>query len=144
MDVRSLRDGDVSAVMALWERCDLLRPWNNPLADIRFARETKSSEIFVGLDGDVLVAAIMCGQDGHRGWLYYLAVEADRRGEGFGGAMVRHAEDWLRDLGVPKVELMIRETNAKVERFYDALGYKTEPVITMSRWLRQPESDPHD
>lgn len=86
----------------------------------------------------------MCGHDGHRGWLYYLAVDPERRGERFGRAMVRHAEDWLRGLGVPKVELMIRETNAKVVQFYHALDYKTEPVITMSRWLRQPPDTPHD
>jgi ribosomal protein S18 acetylase RimI-like enzyme len=137
MHIRPINDGDVSGVVALWDRCGLLRPWNDPQADIRFARETKDSEIFLGEDGKTLVATVMCGQDGHRGWLYYLAVEPDRQGEQFGRAMVRHAEDRLRALGVPKVELMIRKTNTEVMRFYDALGYETEPVITMSRWLRQ-------
>ncbi len=144
MRIRAIEDGDVAGVVALWDRCARLRSWNDPLADIRFARATRDSQIFIGLDGNALAAAIMCGHDGHRGWLYYLAVDPERWGERFGRAMVRHAEDWLRGLGVPKVELMIRETNAKVVRFYDALDYQTEPVITMSRWLRQLPGTPHD
>jgi hypothetical protein len=144
MHIRPIEDGDVAGVVGLWERCELLRPWNDPLADIRLARETDGAAVFIGLDGNALVAAIMSGQDGHRGWLYYLAVEPDRRGAMFGRAMVRHAEHWLRGLGVPKVELMIRDTNAKVVKFYDSLGYRTEPVITMSRWLRQPDGIAHD
>ena len=137
MRIRPIEDDDIAGVTALWDRCGLLRPWNDPLSDIRFARETKDSEIFIGLDDKALVATVMCGHDGHRGWLYYLAVEPDRQGERFGRAMVRHAEDRLRGLGVPKVELMIRKTNTGIVRFYGALGYETEPVVTMSRWLRQ-------
>lgn len=139
MHIRPIRDGDTASIIALWRQCGLLRPWNDPEADIRLARNTQSAEIFVGTSkSDAVVAAIMCGHDGHRGWLYYLAVSPERHRQGLGKAMVGHAEGWLRDLGVPKLELMIRNTNADVARFYESMGYRTEPVTTMSRWLHRP------
>lgn len=134
-----MRDGDTDAVISLWRQCGLLRPWNDPEADIRLARNTQSAEIFVGIgENDTVAATIMCGHDGHRGWLYYLAVAPERHRRGLGKVIVAHAEQWLRGLGVPKLELMIRDTNTDVARFYESLGYRTEPVVTMSRWLHQP------
>jgi ribosomal protein S18 acetylase RimI-like enzyme len=85
----------------------------------------------------------MCGHDGHRGWVYYVAVSPDLQGEKLGRAIMAKAEEWLLALGVPKLELMIRDNNAEVVRFYEALDYKTEPVIVMSRWLR-PQPDGPD
>ncbi len=125
----------MATVIELWRRCDLVRPWNDPDGDIAFARRTPETEIFVGVIEDAIVASVLCGNDGHRGWVYYLAVSPDRQRENFGRAMMTHAEDWLLALGVPKLELMIRETNDKVVRFYESLGYETEPRIIMSRWL---------
>ncbi len=77
----------------------------------------------------------MVGHDGHRGWMYYLAVAPDAQGGGLGRAMVGHAEAWLKASGAPKVQLMIRAENEPVARFYQALGYRTETVVVMSRWL---------
>lgn len=139
MLIRPIRDGDTNAVIELWRQCGLLRPWNDPVADISLARNTQSAEIFVGIcDDDIIAAAIMCGHDGHRGWLYYLAVSPERHRQGLGKMIVAHAEQWLRAQDVPKLELMIRSTNTGVAKFYESIGYKTEPVITMSRWLHQP------
>lgn len=138
MQIRPIQDGDEAAVADLWQRCGLVRPWNDPASDIALARRTPESEIFVGeSDGDI-VASVMCGNDGHRGWVYYVAVSPDCRGGQHGRQIMAVAEDWLRALGVPKLELLIRDTNAKVVNFYEALGYKKEPVITMSRWLKTP------
>jgi len=142
MDIRQIRDGDEAAVAGLWERCGLLRPWNSPVGDIAFARATPQADIFVGEREGVIVASVMCGHDGHRGWVYYLAVSPDLQGERLGRAMMETAETWLRGLGVAKLELMIRNTNLKVAAFYEALGYRTEPVTVMSRWLRPPPESP--
>ncbi len=142
MDIRPIQDGDEVALADLWRRCELVRPWNDPTSDIAFARTTPQSEIFVGKRQGDIIASVMCGNDGHRGWVYYLAVSPDEQGEQLGRAMMTKAEEWLRALGVPKLELLIRDTNAKVVKFYEALGYKTEPVIVMSRWLKEPSESP--
>ncbi len=144
MHIRPIRDGDETAVADLWRRCELVRPWNDPFSDIAFARAAPQAEIFIGEQDGAIIASVMCGHDGHRGWVYYLAVSPDRQGEDLGRALMATAEGHLRALGVPKLELMIRETNAKVVKFYEALDYKTEPVIVMSRWLKQPAEPRHE
>jgi ribosomal protein S18 acetylase RimI-like enzyme len=82
----------------------------------------------------------MTGSDGHRGWLYYLAVGQKFQRNGFARAMVRHAEDWLAGQGIRKVELMIRDDNEPVRTFYKRVGYETEPRIVMSRWLEDRDT----
>ncbi len=133
--IRALAAGEHAAVIELWRRCGLLRPWNEPRADIERCRAAPSGELFVGLEGGWLCAALMCGGDGHRGWLYYLAVDPARRRRGYGRAMVRHAEGWLAAAGVPKVELMVRPDNREVTSFYERLGYAVEPRVVLARWM---------
>lgn len=137
LQIRPYRDPDFDPLVALWRDCGLIRPWNDPAADIGLCRSTVSSALFVGFedDADRITASVMAGSDGHRGWLYYLAVDADRRHVGHGQAMVHHAEAWLAGLGIRKVELMIRDDNGAVRAFYGKLGYQMEPRIVMSRWL---------
>ena len=139
LEIRAYRELDEAAVVALWRACELLRPWNDPGADIALCRKTPASELFVasagGGDGDALWATIMCGSDGHRGWLYYLAVDPSRRRVGVASSMVQHAEQWLEERGIRKVELMIRPENDTVRSFYEYVGYAVEPRVVMSRWL---------
>lgn len=138
MDIRPIEDGDIDAVVALWEACDLLRPWNDPHADIARARAAPQSEVFVMVDGaGTIVASVMVGDDGHRGWPYYVAVSPQRRGEGLGKAIMAHAEDWLKAQGATKVNLMIRSGNP-VQDFYEAAGYETEDRVVMAKWLVEP------
>lgn len=137
MAVRPIEDKDVAGVIALWDSCGLLRPWNDPHADIARARAAPQAEIFVVRDEGRIAASVMAGHDGHRGWLYYLAVTPDRRGAGLGRKITREAEEWLASLGVPKVELMIRTGNP-VAGFYRALGYEIEARSVMARWLTEP------
>lgn len=138
LHIRPIEDDDVDTIATLWQTCGLTRPWNDPHADIAFARGTPTAEIFVGVEDDSIVACAMCGSDGHRGWLYYVAVDPARRTAGHGRTVVKHAEAWLKSLGVPKVELMIRQENEPVKAFYEAIGYGAEPVVVMSRWLTRP------
>jgi ribosomal protein S18 acetylase RimI-like enzyme len=140
LDIRLFRPADQGAVVALWEACALLRPWNDPVSDITLCLNTASSALFVAVAAGEngahgLWATIMCGSDGHRGWLYYLAVDPGRRREGIARSMVAHAENWLAGQGIRKVELMIRPENDAVRDFYERVGYEVEPRLVMSRWL---------
>lgn len=141
--IRPYRAADRDAVIALWDACDLLRPWNDPGADIALCVKSPGAGLFVALaaeDGiDDLWATIMCGSDGHRGWLYYLAVDPGRRRCGIARRMVRHAENWLVGRGIRKVELMIRPENEAVREFYQCVGYEVEPRLVMSRWLNHDD-----
>lgn len=123
------------AVAALWRRAGLTTPYNDPHADFDRARGGPASDVLVGTDAGGLVATVMVGHDGHRGWLYYVAVDPDRQGGGLGRRMVAAGEDWLRARGVPKVQLMIRATNEPVMAFYDRLAYERSDVRVMQKWL---------
>lgn len=130
---RDIEDSDVEAVVALWRRCGLLRPWNDPYKDISFARRGPHSTVLVGETGSAVQASVMVGHDGHRGMLYYVAVDPALQGKGHGKAAVRAAEEWLGRRGVWKVNLLVRSENEKVRGFYEALGYEVNPVLCMAR-----------
>jgi ribosomal protein S18 acetylase RimI-like enzyme len=134
-ELRSVRDGDEAALRALWEACGLTRPWNPPAADIALVRRTGHGDILIAAAGDAIVGSVMVGHDGHRGWVYYLAVAPSCRRGGIGRRLMRAAEDWLARRGIRKLELMVRDGDAGVADFYRRIGYDREPVLVMSRWL---------
>jgi ribosomal protein S18 acetylase RimI-like enzyme len=133
--VAPIADADVASVVALWEACGLTRPWNDPAADIAFARRGPNSAVLIGRDGDAIVATAMVGHDGHRGWVYYVATDPDRRGKGYGRAIMNATEDWLRAVGIEKVQLMVRPGNSQVKAFYESLGYGEQPRVMFAKWL---------
>ena len=134
--IRPFREADRAAVTALWRRCGLVVPYNDPDTDIDLAAGRENSDILVGLlDRERIVASAMVGHDGHRGWLYYVAVDPDHRRRGFARAVVGACEDWLRARGIRKAHLLIRETNTQVRTVYEALGWREAPRIMMERWL---------
>ncbi len=126
---------DADEVVALWHACDLTRPWNDPAADFTRAVEGATSAILLLREDDALAASVMVGHDGHRGWVYYLAVAPERRRAGLGRAMMAAAEDWLRAHGAPKFQLMVRDTNEEAQAFYEALGLERQLVTTWGRFL---------
>jgi len=128
-------DGDIPAVVTLWQRCGLTRPWNDPASDIAFARRGPNSAVLVGRHGGAIVATVMVGHDGHRGWFYYLAVDPDLQGRGFGRAMTQAAETWLVERSIAKAQLMVRTDNDRVRAFYEALGYGEQERILFAKWL---------
>ena len=135
-EIRPYRDSDLGAVVDLWQACDLTRPWNPPARDIAFCRSSGHGEIFVAEADGGIIGTVMAGHDGHRGWVYYLAVDPARRRDGLGRRLVAQAEDWLATQGVPKLMLVIRDTNAAVQAFYERLGYAQEPRVMMAKWLK--------
>lgn len=136
MDIRNYEGRDRDAVIALWQACGLVVAGkNDPEADIDFALASNDATILVGIDDGALAATAMVGHDGHRGWLYYVAVAPALQKRGLGKRMVEASEAWLRQRGAPKAQLMIRETNTQVEAFYARLGYATIPRIVMQKEL---------
>jgi hypothetical protein len=131
--IGDLHEDEIDVAVDLWREVNLTRPWNDPHADARLAMAGPTSTILAGhLDGR-LVATVMVGADGHRGWVYYLGVLPDCRGRRFGEAMMRAAEQWIIARGMPKLQLMVRHDNAAAIGFYEAIGYKQEGVAVLSK-----------
>jgi len=135
LSIALITDHDVADVVALWQACGLTRPWNDPTADIALARRGPNSAVLVGRDGGALVATVMVGHDGHRGWVYYVAVDPGRQGNGLGRTIMAAAEDWLREAGVPKLQLLVRRENAKAGAFYQSLGFEESTSVMFAKWL---------
>ena len=133
--IAPLRTDEIEAAVALWDEARLLRPWNDPRADLAFAMRRATSDVLAGRLDDALVATAMVGHDGHRGWVYYLAVNKAHSNRGFGGAMMDAAETWCRDRGVPKLQLMVRGDNAAVHSYYERIGYTRSDVVVMAKAL---------
>ena len=135
MQIAAAKESDVDDVIALWDACGLMRPWNDPAADFRLALANETSAILLAQIEGALVASVMTGFDGHRGWVYYLAVAPDFRKHGLGTKMMAAAEQWLRERNAPKIQLMVRDGNEAAIGFYKALGYDVQPVVTIGRRL---------
>jgi hypothetical protein len=117
--IRQARAEDAGSVIALWGDCGLTRPWNDPERDFARALAAEASTILVAEgEGGGMTGSVMLGDDGHRGWVYYLAAEA-----------------WLRARGCPKIQLMVREGNGEALGFYEALGLERQGVVTLGRFL---------
>ena len=140
--ISPITDADVETVIALWQRCGLTRPWNDPASDIAFARRGPNSTILIGRHENSVAATALVGHDGHRGWVYYVAVDPDHQGKDFGRAIMAAAEDWLRQQSVAKVMLMVRPDNTNVRAFYDRLGYETQERVIYAKWLDGREMTP--
>ena len=130
-----MRDDETAAVAALWQRCGLVVPWNDPAADIALARSVANADVLVMRLDRQIAATALVGHDGHRGWVYYVAVDPDRRGRGLGRAIMATAEAWLAERRLPKLQLMIRPTNHAVKDFYAALGFVEKPRLVMDKWF---------
>ncbi|MBK3401177.1 GNAT family acetyltransferase [Methylobacterium sp. IF7SW-B2] len=131
--IRPIEDADIPAVIALWHAAGVARPWNDPATDIAFARRGPHGTVLVAeIEGSVAATA-MAGEDGHRGWLYYVAVAPEHQGGGLGRVMVEAAEAWLAARGVWKVQLLVRRENDSVLGFYDHLGYRDTNAVCLQR-----------
>jgi ribosomal protein S18 acetylase RimI-like enzyme len=133
--IAPLEDADIDAVIALWQRCGLTRSWNDPHADIALARQGSNAAVLLGRDGDAIVASVLVGHDGHRGWVYYVAVDPGLRKKGFGRAIMTAAEHWLRARGILKLQLMVRPDNTQVQAFYETLDYDEQERVVYAKWL---------
>ncbi len=135
MEIRCFRPEDEPSVVALWKRCDLVRPWNDPHRDICCKSTVNPEWFLVGLVDGEIVATVMAGYEGHRGWLNYLAVAPEFQRRGLARQVVTEAERLLRKSGCPKINLQIRTSNQAVIEFYHRLGYSVDDVVSMGKRL---------
>ncbi len=135
MEIRTFRESDRRNVISLWEACELTRPWNDPDKDIDRKLRFQPELFFVGLDGEAVVASAMAGYDGHRGSVFYLAVDPGCQGKGYGRALMDHLERVLAELGCPKLNVLVRSSNEKTLGFYRRLSYATDEVASLGKRL---------
>jgi ribosomal protein S18 acetylase RimI-like enzyme len=134
-NIRELTELDASSVTALWTETGLTRPWNDPTKDFLRAVDGPTSAVLGLEQGGELIGTVVVGHDGHRGWVYYLAVKTTYQRQGVGSELMGAAEKWLRAIGAVKVQLMVRSDNESARHFYDKFGYETSDVNVLSRWL---------
>ncbi|MCC5810393.1 MAG: GNAT family acetyltransferase [Ectothiorhodospiraceae bacterium] len=137
MNLRAFERSDEEAIIALWERCGLTRPWNDPRKDIARKLSEQPELFLVGTQDGELIASVMAGFDGHRGWVYYLAVAPEHQRRSHGRTLMAEVERRLHEIGCPKINLMVRATNADVQGFYRSLGYIEEDVVNFGRRLSE-------
>jgi len=135
MLIRTYSSTDEAQVIELWQECNLTRPWNNPRGDIKRKLTDSPGLFLVGVIENRIVATAMAGYDGHRGWVNYLAVSPIYQRRGLGRALMEAVEERLASAGCPKINLQIRTDNAAALKFYEKLGYKTDPVVSMGKRL---------
>lgn len=135
--IRPFQPQDQTPVVALWHECGLLRPHNDPHKDIQRKLRVQADLFLVGLSNDEIVATVMAGYEGHRGWINYLAVKPSHRRSGLGRAMMMAAEERLRAAGCPKINLQVRSSNRDVLAFYQAIGFIPDDVVSLGKRLEQ-------
>lgn len=135
MKIRPYAEHDRREIIDLWRSCDLIKPWNDPIRDIARKLSVDPERFLVGEIDDHVIASIMIGYDGHRGWINYLAVSRAHRRQGYGALLMVRAESMLRQTGCPKINLQLRTSNAPAIDFYNALGYFEDQVVSLGKRL---------
>ena len=140
MLVRPYRTDDEEFLVSLWQVCELTVPWNNPHKDIARKLQVQPELFLVGILDSNLIATVMGGYDGHRGWINYLAVHPDFQGKGYGQEIMNSVETGLREMGCPKINLQIRTGNDKIISFYQKLGFTNDQVVSMGKRMEADHS----
>ncbi|HOO51444.1 MAG TPA: GNAT family acetyltransferase [Alphaproteobacteria bacterium] len=135
MEIRPFDPNDEESVIRLWTACGLVVPWNNPHRDIQRKLKIQPDMFLVACSDGQVIATVMAGYDGHRGWINYLAVHPQHRHSGIGKLMMDEAESRLRSAGCPKINLQVRGTNASAIRFYERIGFKKDDVVSLGKRL---------
>ena len=137
--IRPFKEGDEEALVSLWKMCKLTVHSNKPYKDIARKLKVQAELFLVGYLKDKLIASVMAGYDGHRGWINYFAVHPDFQARGYGKQLMDNVENGLRELGCPKINLQIREENDKVFTYYQKLGFVEEKRINMGKRLEDDQ-----
>jgi len=135
MEIRVFKSSDRAEVITLWEELELVVPWNNPDKDIDRKLSVDPNTFFVGEVEGKLIATMMVGYDGHRGWVNYLAVTPSQQRRGYASKLMAYAEEILTAKGCPKLNLQVRGTNQKVLRFYESIGYVDDQAVSLGKRL---------
>ena len=133
IEIRQFDKTDEDTIVQLWTDCGLVVPWNDPHQDIQRKLGVQAEFFLVGCYNDQIIASVMAGYDGHRGWINYLAVHPLFQRKGIASQIMEKAESLLRAAGCPKINLQVRSTNADVLSFYRSLGFKTDEVVSLGK-----------
>ncbi|MFT6051016.1 MAG: ribosomal protein S18 acetylase RimI-like enzyme [Halioglobus sp.] len=136
LKVRAYQTEDLDELLALWRECGLVAPQNNPIKDIERKLKVDPDLFLVGVLEERLVASVMGGYEGHRGWVNYLAVNPSVQGRGYGREIMSTIEQQISNKGCPKINLQVRSSNASVIAFYQSLGYIDDNVVGMGKRLQ--------
>lgn len=136
MDVRAYEEDDQADVVALWQACNLVVPWNDPVKDILRKLQLDRDLFLVGYTERGIVASVMGGYEGHRGWINYLAVHPDAQRCGYGRRIMAAVEERIEARGCPKINLQVRSSNRDVVAFYESLGYALDDVVGLGKRLQ--------
>jgi ribosomal protein S18 acetylase RimI-like enzyme len=139
MEIRRYQDSDEPSVVRLWNESGLVRPWNDPHKDIRRKLSVQPELFLVGVIDAGIIATIMAGFDGHRGWINYLAVAEKYRRRGLGRLLMQRVENQLKDMGCPKLNMQVRSSNGAVLAFYERLGYEQDEAVSLGKRLISDE-----
>ena len=136
MQIRAFAIADTEAIVQLWNDCGLTRPWNNPYKDIERKLSVQPEMFLVGVDdGRKIIASVMFGYEGHRGWVNYLAVHPAHQRKGHARTLMQRGEAMLTERGCPKLSLQIRSGNDAVIAFYERLGYANDHTVSLGKRL---------
>ena len=142
VEIRTYEENDEAAVAALWREVFPDAPAHNvPEEDIRRKLAVQRELFFVAVDGGDVVGTALAGYDGHRGWVYYVAVKPSRRRRGIGAALMKRVEEELVAMGCPKLNLQVRASNRETVAFYEKLGYAVEERVSMGKRLKGAAPD---
>ncbi|MGD0566419.1 MAG: GNAT family acetyltransferase [Candidatus Goldiibacteriota bacterium] len=132
--IRKYRPEDKHGVIRVWkENFNYTAAYSDPEKSLKQKLRQKDGLLFVADDGGEVAGAIMAGYDGHRGWIYSLAVNKGLRNKGLGSSLLKYAENELIKLGAPKIKLQVMISNKKTAGFYRKHGYEIEEVISMGK-----------
>ncbi len=135
MSIRSYEELDKENVITLWQRCGLVVPWNDPAADIVRKIDVNPDLFLVGELAGEIIASVMGGYEGHRGWINYLAVLPEYRRSGYAREIMDEVEDRIKKRGCLKINLQVRSTNKDVIQFYNSIGYGVDEVVSLGKRL---------
>lgn len=135
MQIREYIPSDEANLIALWKRCNLTRPWNSPEMDIARKLQAQPTWLLVGVHDNLLIASVMVGYDGHRGWINYLGVDPAFQKQGYGRQIMQEAESRLQTMGCPKINLQVRADNTEAIEFYRSIGFVEDVVLSMGKRL---------
>jgi len=137
MNIRIYQKDDEDKVISLWKECDLIVPWNNPIQDIARKLKVDPDLFLVGVKNGEIVASVMGGYEGHRGWINYLAVHPAHRRKGLGKKIMVEVENRIKAMGSPKINLQVRTSNKDIILFYKAIGYIEDDVVSLGKRLEE-------
>ena len=139
MNIRPFQPDDEPAVIALWDTCGLISPQNDPHRDIQRKRRVNPELFLLAVENEQIIGSVMAGYEGHRGWINYLAVSPEHQRKGVATELMRKAEMLLREMGCPKINLQVRESNRKVIEFYKTLGFSIDAAVSLGKRLISDE-----